>query len=113
MARASPNPTVVLVHGAFADSSSWNGVVARLHRDGYPVIAAANPLRGLATDADYVSAVLRDVIGPVVLVGHSYGGSVITNAARGKPSAASLQSVRRRYVSGSPLKRAPAPEQPL
>src|SRR6266540_2274303 len=80
---AKPRPTVVLVHGAFADSSGWNGVVARLQHDGYPVIAAANPLRGLASDAAYVSAVLHAVTGPVVLVGHSYGGPVITNAARG------------------------------
>ena len=78
-----PKPTVVLVHGAFADSSSWNGVVARLQHDGYPVIAAANPLRGLASDAAYVSAVVHAVTGPVILVGHSYGGSVISNAATG------------------------------
>ncbi|TCN32184.1 pimeloyl-ACP methyl ester carboxylesterase [Kribbella sp. VKM Ac-2500] len=81
--KPNAKPTVVLVHGAFADSSGWNGVVARLQRDGYPVIAVANPLRGVASDADYVRDVLRTVAGPVVLVGHSYGGSVITNAALG------------------------------
>jgi pimeloyl-ACP methyl ester carboxylesterase len=90
-----PKPTVVLVHGAFADSSSWNGVVARLHHDGYPVISAANPLHGLATDADYVRAVLRAVTGPVVLVGHSYGGSVITNAAVGDSHVSALV-----YIAG-------------
>jgi len=90
-----PKPTVVLVHGAFADSSSWNGVVTRLRHDGYPVIAAANPLRGLASDAAYVRAVLNAVTGPVVLVGHSYGGSVITNAARGDSHVKALV-----YVAG-------------
>ena len=72
-------PTIVLVHGAFAESSSWNGVVAELLADGYPVVAAANPLRGLKSDADYVSSVIKSVQGPIVLVGHSYGGSVISN----------------------------------
>lgn len=76
-------PTVVLVHGAFADSSSWNGVVQRLTREGYPVMAAANPLRGLGIDAAYLKEVLADIDGPVVLAGHSYGGSVISDAATG------------------------------
>jgi pimeloyl-ACP methyl ester carboxylesterase len=80
-AAAAPKPTIVLVHGAFADSSSWNGVVADLERDGYTVVAAANPLRGIASDAAYVGAVLKTVKGPVVLVGHSYGGAVISQAA--------------------------------
>jgi pimeloyl-ACP methyl ester carboxylesterase len=74
-------PTVVLVHGAFADASSWNGVIDDLQRKGYPVIAPANPLRGLQDDAEYLSSVLDSVEGPVVLAGHSYGGSVITEAA--------------------------------
>jgi pimeloyl-ACP methyl ester carboxylesterase len=74
-------PTIVLVHGAFADASSWNGVVERLLDEGYPVLAPANPLRGVASDAAYVSSFLDTVSGPVVLVGHSYGGAVITNAA--------------------------------
>ncbi|MGW3729270.1 alpha/beta fold hydrolase [Streptomyces sp. F001] len=76
-------PTIVLVHGAFADGSSWNGVVKRLQQAGYPVIAPANPLRGLASDAEYVHSVLKSVHGPVVLVGHSYGGAVISEAAVG------------------------------
>jgi pimeloyl-ACP methyl ester carboxylesterase len=73
-------PTIVLVHGAFAESASWNGVLSRLIAKGYPVVAVANPLRGVKTDAAYVSAVIDNIPGPVVLVGHSYGGSVITNA---------------------------------
>jgi len=76
-------PTVVLVHGAFADSSSWDGVVTELTRDGYRVVAAANPLRGASSDAAYVAAVVKSVGAPVVLVGHSYGGTVITQAADG------------------------------
>ncbi|MCD7445700.1 alpha/beta hydrolase [Streptomyces lincolnensis] len=76
-------PTVVLVHGAFADSSSWNGVVDKLQSHGYPVVAASNPLRGLTVDSEYVRQLLVSIDGPVVLVGHSYGGSVISNAAKG------------------------------
>jgi len=76
-------PTVVLVHGAFADSASWNGVIAVLERDGYKVIAAPNNLRGVRADADVVADVVKSVTGPVVLVGHSYGGSVISEAAEG------------------------------
>ena len=80
---AKKKTTIVLVHGAFAGSSSWNPVIAELANSGYPVIAVANPLRGLKTDADYVARVVRSVPGPVVLVGHSYGGSVISVAADG------------------------------
>ncbi|MEU1617249.1 alpha/beta hydrolase [Streptomyces sp. NPDC005722] len=83
-------PTVVLVHGAFADSSSWNGVVTRLKHAGYPVVAPANPLRGLASDAAYVHSFLDSVKGPVVLVGHSYGGSVISEAAADSPNVKAL-----------------------
>ncbi|MGW1888511.1 alpha/beta fold hydrolase [Streptomyces sp. NPDC001970] len=78
---ASAKPTVVLVHGGFADASNWNGVVDRLQDKGYPVLAPANPLRGLTTDSAYIASVLKSVKGPIVLVGHSYGGAVITNAA--------------------------------
>jgi pimeloyl-ACP methyl ester carboxylesterase len=73
------NPTIVLVHGAFAESSSWDGVVERLEAAGHPVIAAANPLRSLASDAAAVADVVRSVDGPVVLAAHSYGGMVISN----------------------------------
>jgi len=85
-----PKPTVVLVHGAFADSSSWSGVITRLEHDGYPVIAAANPLRGLDSDSAYVSSLLSTIPGPVILVGHSYGGAVITNAALGHANVKAL-----------------------
>jgi pimeloyl-ACP methyl ester carboxylesterase len=74
------SPTVVLVHGAFADSSSWNGVVELLQEAGVNVTSAPNPLRGLAHDAAYVASFVNQVPGPVLLVGHSYGGAVITNA---------------------------------
>jgi pimeloyl-ACP methyl ester carboxylesterase len=83
-------PTVVLVHGAFADSSSWNGVIKDLEGDGYRVVSAANPLRGLHTDAAYVRSVLDSVSGPVVLAGHSYGGSVMSEAADGHPNVKAL-----------------------
>jgi pimeloyl-ACP methyl ester carboxylesterase len=83
-------PTVVLVHGAFADASSWNGVIPKLQADGYNVIAAANPLRSLAGDAAYVSGILKTIPGPVILVGHSYGGSVISNAAVGNDNVKAL-----------------------
>lgn len=73
-------PTIVLVHGAFADSSSWEGVTRILLADGYPVVAAANPLRGVQSDAAYVNTVLNSIQGPIVLVAHSYGGMVISNA---------------------------------
>lgn len=78
-AQAVPaKPTIVLVHGAFADSSSWNRVIPILQQDGYTVVAAPNPLRGVRADADVVADVVRSIDGPVVLVGHSYGGSVIS-----------------------------------
>src|ERR671913_1894964 len=73
--------TVVLVHGAFADASSWNGVVERLQAEGVQVIAPANPLRGISADSAYIASVLDQIPGPVLAVGHSYGGAVISNAA--------------------------------
>jgi pimeloyl-ACP methyl ester carboxylesterase len=79
-AKAGGKPTIVLVHGAFADSTSWDKVTTRLVADGYTVIAAANPLRGVASDGAYVGAIVKSIPGPVVLVGHSYGGNVITAA---------------------------------
>jgi pimeloyl-ACP methyl ester carboxylesterase len=74
-------PTVVLVHGAFADASSWNGVIERLQAKRVSVTAPANPLRGIAADSAYLAAVFAQIEGPVLAVGHSYGGAVITNAA--------------------------------
>jgi pimeloyl-ACP methyl ester carboxylesterase len=73
--------TVVLVHGAFADSSGWNDVVAQLQADGVQVLAPANPLRGLSIDSAYLASYLSQIPGPVLVVGHSYGGAVISNAA--------------------------------
>jgi pimeloyl-ACP methyl ester carboxylesterase len=73
--------TVVLVHGAFADASSWSGVIERLQAAGIQVTAPANPLRGISTDAAYIASVLNQIPGPVLAVGHSYGGAVISNAA--------------------------------
>jgi pimeloyl-ACP methyl ester carboxylesterase len=74
-------PTVVLVHGAFADGSSWNGVIERLLGKGVKVAAPANPLRGIAHDSAYIASIFAQTPGPVLAVGHSYGGAVITNAA--------------------------------
>jgi pimeloyl-ACP methyl ester carboxylesterase len=73
--------TVLLVHGAFADASSWNGVIARLQAKGVPVTAPPNPLRGIVADSAYIASVLEQIDGPVVAVGHSYAGAVISNAA--------------------------------
>ncbi len=85
MSQATTNPaaplTVVLVHGAYADASSWNGVITRLLAKGIRVMAPANPLRGIAADSAYTASVLQQIEGPVLAVGHSYGGAVITNAA--------------------------------
>lgn len=83
-------PTIVLVHGAWADASSWTRVIARLHADGYRVRAVANPLRSLSGDAAYVRGFLESLNGPVILVAHSYGGAVITNAATGLPNVKAL-----------------------
>ena len=85
MSEATSNAplTVVLVHGAFADSSSWNGVVERLQEVGIQVTAAPNPLRGISYDSKYVASFIEQVPGPVLAVGHSYGGAVISNAATG------------------------------
>lgn len=90
-----PRPTVVLVHGAWADPSSWDGVVEKLQKDGYPVAVLATPLRGLASDSAYVRAFTDAVPGPVVLVGHSYGGAVVTDAATGSANVQALV-----YVDG-------------
>src|SRR3954453_18906566 len=79
--EAGGAPTVVLVHGAFADASSWNGVIERLQAQGVPVTAPPNPLRGIALDSAYIASALNQIPGPVLAVGHSYGGAVISNAA--------------------------------
>ncbi|HET6333092.1 MAG TPA: alpha/beta hydrolase [Polyangiales bacterium] len=91
-AKESPadKPTVVLIHGAFAESSSWSGITTRLLAEGYPVVAAANPLRGVKSDASYVASVIDSIKGPVILVGHSYGGIVISTAAIGKSNVQAL-----------------------
>ncbi|SOD98766.1 alpha/beta fold hydrolase [Blastococcus haudaquaticus] len=83
-------PTVVLVHGAFAESASWNAVVERLHARSVDVIAVANPLRSVSGDAAYLRDVLAGIAGPIVLVGHSYGGLVITEAASGNHAVVAL-----------------------
>ena len=83
-------PTVVLVHGAFAESASWNGVIANLQRRGYPVIAVANPLRGLQHDAAYLRAVIDSLPSPIIVAGHSYGGSVMSEAADGATNVTAL-----------------------
>ncbi|MGV9250014.1 alpha/beta fold hydrolase [Streptomyces sp. NPDC003697] len=83
-------PTVVLVHGAFADGSSWDGVIERLERRGYTVMAPANPLRGLHSDAEYLASVLKTIKGLIVLAGHSYGGAVISTTAAGDPRVKAL-----------------------
>jgi pimeloyl-ACP methyl ester carboxylesterase len=83
-------PTIVLVHGAFADASSWNGVIPLLQQKGYTVVAPPNPLRGVVADSDYIASVLGQIDGPVLLVGHSYGGAVITNAATDAPNVLGL-----------------------
>jgi pimeloyl-ACP methyl ester carboxylesterase len=87
---SATKPTVVLVHGAWADGSSWDGVVKLLQSDGYTVDVPPNPLRGLKSDSEYLRDYLTTVKGPVVLAGHSYGGSVITDAATGNPNVKAL-----------------------
>jgi pimeloyl-ACP methyl ester carboxylesterase len=82
--------TVALVHGAFADSSGWNGVVERLQADGVHVQAVSNPLRGISPDTAYVASVLNQIPGRVLAVGHSYGGAIITNAAPKAPNVVGL-----------------------
>lgn len=90
LASSTTKPTVVLVHGAFADSSGWSIVAPALQAKGYPVIAFSNPLRGIDYDSQYLRDFLTTIPGPVVLVGHSYGGALITNAATGNPNVKSL-----------------------
>jgi pimeloyl-ACP methyl ester carboxylesterase len=89
-ANDGPKPRIVLVHGAWADTSSWDGVIKRLQADGYTVYAPPDPLQGLPYDTAYLADFLHTIPGPIVLVGHSYGGAVITNAATGNPQVKAL-----------------------
>jgi pimeloyl-ACP methyl ester carboxylesterase len=89
-ADQSQRPTIVLVHGDWADASSWNSVIERLQKRGFTVVAPPNLLRGPAADAPYVASYLRSISGPIVLVAHSYGGFVTTNAATGNPNVKAL-----------------------
>jgi pimeloyl-ACP methyl ester carboxylesterase len=93
MARQAANAaplTVVLVHGAYADASSWNGVIERLQAAGLQATAPANPLRGISIDSACIASFLREIPGPVLAVGHRYGGAVISNAATGVPNVVGL-----------------------
>ena len=90
MSTTPVKQTIVLVHGAYADSSSWNGSVKALRDAGHPVIAAANPLRDIEGDAAYLRSVLDSIEGPIVVVGHSYGGVVMSHAADGHPDVTAL-----------------------
>ncbi|MCZ2839616.1 alpha/beta fold hydrolase [Modestobacter sp. VKM Ac-2985] len=94
-AHGADRPTIVLVHGAFADASSWEEVTRKLQNRGLTVYAPAVPLRGLTADSDHLRSFLATLSGPIVLVGHSYGGAVITNAATGNPDVRGLV-----YVAG-------------
>ncbi|MBO0843870.1 MAG: alpha/beta hydrolase [Nocardioides sp.] len=87
---SKPKPTILLVHGGYADSSCWNGTIQTLQDKGYTTIAGSNPLRGIPTDAPYIGSLLDSINGPVVLVAHSMGGTVITNAAAGKTNVKAL-----------------------
>jgi len=94
-ARTHPKPTIVLVHGAWADASSWTPVIERLEKAGYQVDAPPNPLQGLAYDSAYIASYLKQIKGPVILAGHSYGGAVITDAATGDANVKALV-----YIAG-------------
>jgi pimeloyl-ACP methyl ester carboxylesterase len=89
-AKPKVKPTIVLVHGGYADSSCWNATIQQLQHNGYTTIAGSNPLRGIPTDAPYIGSLLDSISGPVVLVAHSMGGTVITNAAAGKSNVKAL-----------------------
>src|SRR5262245_14235636 len=87
---ASSPLTVVLVHGAFADASGWAGVITRLQAAGIPAMAPANPLRSVIGDAAYIASLVAQIPGPVLLVAHSYGGAVISNASSQAPNVVGL-----------------------
>ncbi|MFJ6701800.1 MULTISPECIES: alpha/beta hydrolase [unclassified Streptomyces] len=88
--KPQAKPTIVLVHGGYADSSCWNATIGELQKKGYATVCGSNPLRGIPTDAPYIASLLDSVDGPVVLVAHSMGGTVITNAAAGKSNVKAL-----------------------
>ncbi|MFF1876916.1 alpha/beta fold hydrolase [Leifsonia sp. NPDC058230] len=88
--QSAGKPTVVLVHGAFAESASWNGVIAGLLGEGFPAVAVANPLRGVTSDSEYLRALLRDITGDIILVGHSYGGTIISGGGTDNPNVKAL-----------------------
>jgi pimeloyl-ACP methyl ester carboxylesterase len=90
MPNSTNNPTVVLVHGGFADASFWTPVIKELQARGLPVLAPPNPLRGLANDAEYIASFVNQIDGPVLLVGHSYGGAVISVAGAAADSVVGL-----------------------
>jgi pimeloyl-ACP methyl ester carboxylesterase len=94
-AASGTRPSIVLVHGAFADGSSWDAVVSRLQSEGYTVYVPPNPLQGLSYDSAYLADFLHGIAGPIILVGHSYGGAIITNAATGERQVKALV-----YVDG-------------
>jgi pimeloyl-ACP methyl ester carboxylesterase len=94
-AGTGPKPTIVLVHGAWADASSWTPVIERLEKAGYPVDAPPNSLQGLTYDSEYIASYLKQIKGPVILAGHSYGGAVITDAAAGDTNVKALV-----YIAG-------------
>ena len=87
---AATKPTIVLVHGGYADSSCWNATILELQQEGYTTVCGSNPLRGIPTDAPYIGSLLDFISGPIVLVAHSMGGTVITNAAAGKANVKAL-----------------------
>src|SRR6266571_5729475 len=88
--ESAPKPSIVLVHGAWADGSSWSRVVRNLQEEGYTVYVPPNPLRGMTSDSAYIASFLSTISGPIILVGHSYGGAVITNAAVGNSNVKAL-----------------------
>jgi pimeloyl-ACP methyl ester carboxylesterase len=88
--KSKIKPTIVFVHGGYADSSCWNATIADLQHNGYTTICGSNPLRGIPTDAPYIASLLDSITGPIVLVAHSMGGTVITNAAAGKSNVKAL-----------------------
>jgi pimeloyl-ACP methyl ester carboxylesterase len=106
-AASGTRPSIVLVHGAFADGSSWDAVVSRLQSEGYRVYDPPNPLQGLSYDSAYLADFLHGIAGPIILVGHSYGGAIITNAATGERQVKALV-----YVDGFWLLRGAGEPQP-